>query len=94
MLPYRNATRSVSTTPLLGEAGANIVAATHQRIFSHLPARSARLDLVIETRDRGHLDEAVAKLKGAGFQVQIGRNSKKTMTRPNHLDHRKLAWSE
>ncbi len=55
---------------LLGEAGANIVEVYHQRVFSDLPAKAALLELVIETRDRAHLDETVAKLKGAGLAVK------------------------
>ena len=59
---------------LLGEAGANIVEVYHQRTFSDLPAKSALLELVIETRDRAHLDETVAKLKAAGLEVEVGSN--------------------
>jgi threonine dehydratase len=59
---------------LLGEVGANIVEVSHQRIFSDLPAKAALLELVIETRDRDHLNETVAKLKGAGFEVEVRTN--------------------
>jgi threonine dehydratase len=59
---------------LLGEAGANIVEVTHQRIFSDLPAKAALLDVVIETRDRGHLDEVVASLRAAGFELEVRSN--------------------
>ena len=46
---------------VLGEAGANIVEVYHQRIFSDLPAKGALLEIVIETRDRDHLNETVAR---------------------------------
>jgi len=59
---------------LLGEVGANIVEVSHQRIFSDLPAKATLLELVIETRDRDHLNEAVARLKGAGFEVEVRTN--------------------
>lgn len=59
---------------LLGEAGANIVEVYHQRTFSDLPAKATLLEVVIETRDRGHLDETVAKLRGAGFEVEVQTN--------------------
>jgi len=59
---------------LLGEAGANIVEVYHQRVFSDLPAKGALLEVVIETRDRGHLDETVAKLKAAGLEAQVRSN--------------------
>ena len=59
---------------LLGEAGANIVEVYHQRVFSDLPAKGALLELVIETRDRRHLEETVAKLKAAGLEVEVRSN--------------------
>src|SRR5581483_140195 len=59
---------------LLGEAGANIVEVYHQRIFSDLPAKGALLETVIETRDRQHLEETVARLKAAGFEVEVRSN--------------------
>jgi len=59
---------------ILGEAGANIVEVYHQRTFSDLPAKGTLLELVIETRDRTHLQETVADLKTAGFEVDVGSN--------------------
>jgi threonine dehydratase len=59
---------------LLGEVGANIVEVTHQRTFSDLPAKAALLDLVIETRDRGHQEESVGRLRAAGFAVDVRSN--------------------
>jgi threonine dehydratase len=60
---------------VLGDAGANIVEVTHQRVFSDLPAKRALLDVVIETRDRKHLEETVAKLEAAGLNVDVRSNS-------------------
>ncbi len=59
---------------LLGQCGANIVEVYHQRVFSDLPAKGALLELVIETRDRGHLDETVARLRAAGLEVDVRSN--------------------
>jgi threonine dehydratase len=59
---------------LLGEAGANIVEVYHQRVFSDLPAKGALLEVVIETRDRPHLQETVDRLKAAGFEVEVRSN--------------------
>lgn len=59
---------------ILGEAGANIVEVYHQRTFSDLPAKGALLEVVIETRDRAHLQETVAKLKAADFEVEVQSN--------------------
>jgi threonine dehydratase len=58
----------------LGEAGANIVEVFHQRVFSDLPAKAALLEAVIETRDRDHLNETVALLRAAGFEVEVSSN--------------------
>jgi threonine dehydratase len=60
---------------LLGEAGANIVEVYHQRVFTDLPAKGALLEVVIETRDRAHLDETVAKLRAAGLEVVVRSNA-------------------
>ena len=56
---------------LLGEAGANIVEVYHQRVFSDLPAKGALLEVVIETRDRAHLDEVMKRLGEAGFTAWL-----------------------
>jgi threonine dehydratase len=59
---------------LLAQSGTNIVEVYHQRVFSDLPAKGALLELVIETRDRGHLDETVARLRQAGLEVDVRSN--------------------
>ena len=43
-------------------------------MFSDLPAKGALLEVVIETRDREHLEETVAKLRAAGFEVEVRSN--------------------
>jgi threonine dehydratase len=63
---------------LLGEAGANIVEVAHQRVFTDLPAKGALLEVVIETRDRAHLDEAVGRLRAAGLAVESSGNASRT----------------
>jgi threonine dehydratase len=59
---------------LLGEAGANIVEVSHQRTFSDLPAKGTLLEVVIETRDRAHLNATVSRLRTAGYEVDIQTN--------------------
>ncbi|HRJ68234.1 MAG TPA: threonine ammonia-lyase [Beijerinckiaceae bacterium] len=59
---------------LLGEAGANIVEVSHQRVFSDLPAKGTLLEVVIETRDAHHRDETVTMLRAAGFVVDLVSN--------------------
>jgi threonine dehydratase len=59
---------------ILGEAGANIVEVSHQRTFSDLPAKGTLLEVVIETRDRRHLEETVRRLRDAGLIVEVRTN--------------------
>jgi threonine dehydratase len=56
---------------LLAEAGANIIEVSHQRTFSDLPAKATLLQLVIETRDRSHLDDVLARLSAAGLDARF-----------------------
>jgi threonine dehydratase len=59
-----------AVTALLAEGGANVIEVSHQRTFSDLPAKATLLELVIETRDRAHLDEVLAKLSASGFSAR------------------------
>jgi threonine dehydratase len=59
-------------TTVLGEAGANIVEISHQRMFVDVSARSAELEVVIETLDHDHLERSADALRAAGFEVRIG----------------------
>ena len=56
-----------AVSALLAKAGANIIEVSHQRTFSDLPAKGTLLEVVIETRDRAHLDEVMKRLGEAGF---------------------------
>jgi threonine dehydratase len=60
-----------AVSALLAEAGANIVEVSHQRTFSDLPAKGTLLEVVIETRDRAHLDDVMAKLGASGFRAWL-----------------------
>jgi threonine dehydratase len=55
---------------LLAEVGANIIEVSHQRTFSDLPAKATLLELVIETRDRAHLDDVMTRLSASGFKAR------------------------
>ena len=57
---------------VLSKAGANIVEVSHQRIFTDLPAKAVVLEVVIETRDRSHLEATIAALKAANLDVDVG----------------------
>jgi threonine dehydratase len=56
---------------VVGECQANIVEVYHQRVFTDLPAKGTQLNLVIETRDRAHLDACVKKLETVGYRVVV-----------------------
>jgi threonine dehydratase len=58
-----------AVTAVLGAAGANVVELAHDRMLLDVPARSAELEVVIETFDHDHLDRVVAALAEAGFGV-------------------------
>jgi threonine dehydratase len=51
----------------LGKLGANILGVDHKRLFLDVPAKGARLDVTLETRDRAHADEIYAALAAAGY---------------------------
>jgi threonine dehydratase len=59
----------------IGGVGANIVEVYHQRVFTDLPAKGTELNLVIETRDAGHLAQTVSALEGAGYRVLVKRSA-------------------
>jgi len=52
----------------LGELGANILEVDHRRLFLDVPAKGARLDVTVETRDRAHADAILAAFEEAGYQ--------------------------
>ncbi len=54
---------------LIGEAGGNIVDVAHQRVFSHLPAKDALIEVAVETRDDQQLAAIVERLGSAGYHV-------------------------
>ena len=49
----------------------NIIEVYHQRLFYNVPAKLAKLDVVIETRGTSHAHEIISTLKGIGFEVQL-----------------------
>ncbi len=63
---------------VIGSAGANIVEVYHQRVFTDLPAKGTELNLVIETRDSGHLTDTVTELEKAGYRVTLKRSATET----------------
>jgi threonine dehydratase len=56
---------------IIGKAGANVVEVYHQRVFNDVPAKGTELNLVLETRDRSHLEQVVTELRAAGYTVLV-----------------------
>jgi threonine dehydratase len=57
----------------LGELGANILEVEHRRLLLDVPAKGAKLDVTIETRDTKHAAEILAALTADGYQpVRLG----------------------
>ncbi len=52
----------------LGLLGANILSVDHHRLFLDVPAKGAKLDVTIETRDATHADDIFQALAAAGYQ--------------------------
>jgi len=52
----------------LGELGANILEVAHRRLFLDVPAKGAKLDVTIETRDGEHAQEIIAAMGADGLQ--------------------------
>jgi threonine dehydratase len=55
----------IATT--LGRLGANILEVDHRRLFLDVPAKGARLDVTVETRDGVHAEEILTVLEAEGF---------------------------
>ncbi len=55
---------------LLGKLGANILEVHHRRLFLDMPARGARLDVTVETRDRTHAQSIERVLRDEGYTVE------------------------
>jgi threonine dehydratase len=52
----------------LGELGANILDVEHHRLFLDVPAKGAKLDVTMETRDGAHAGQIFDALKADGFR--------------------------
>jgi threonine dehydratase len=69
-----------AVSALLAEAGANIIEVSHQRTFSDLPAKGTLLEVVIETRDRVHLEDVMKRLGEAGFVAWLPGRGKEAFS--------------
>lgn len=59
-------------TTVIGLAGANIVEIVHDRMFLDVPARSAELEVVMETFDHSHVQRVIGALGEEGFSASVG----------------------
>ena len=50
-----------------GQLGANILEVEHRRLFLDVPAKGAKLDVTVETRDAAHAENIFAALKADGY---------------------------
>jgi threonine dehydratase len=50
-----------------GQLGANILEVEHRRLFLDVPAKGAKLDVTVETRDAKHVEEIFRALKSDGY---------------------------
>jgi threonine dehydratase len=55
----------------LGELGANILEVDHKRLYLDVPAKGAKLDVIVETRDAAHAEDIRKALAADGYVVQL-----------------------
>ncbi len=60
-------------TTTAGEAGANIVEISHQRMFLDVPARSVEIEVIVETLDRDHVARVIKALADVGLTATVGK---------------------
>lgn len=56
---------------LTAAARANVISVLHDRIKPNIPLKQAEVELVLETRDRGHIDEIMLLLSRQGYTPAI-----------------------
>lgn len=56
---------------IIGASGANIIEVKHQRLFHDVPSKHADLDITIETRDPGDIDEILMKLGARNYSARV-----------------------
>ncbi|TFY98018.1 threonine ammonia-lyase [Ramlibacter rhizophilus] len=57
-------------TATVAAAGANVEEVHHQRAFTLLAAQNVEIELVVQTRNRDHIQAVLDDLHAAGFQAQ------------------------
>ena len=59
---------------IIGESGANVIEVIHQRMMQTVSLKRAELEVVVEARDKQHVQELIKALQGAGFKVSATRD--------------------
>jgi threonine dehydratase len=59
-------------TTAIGQAGGNIVEIGHQRMLLDVSARSAELEVVVETLDHDHVERVITALAAEGLTARVG----------------------
>ncbi len=57
-------------TQLVADAGANVQEISHQRAFTPLAAQNVEIELVLQTRDRAHVKQLLARLQQEGLETR------------------------
>jgi threonine dehydratase len=60
-----------TVTAAIAEANANIEEVHHQRAFTNLPLQETEVEFVLETRNFGHVEQVIARLKALGFDARL-----------------------
>jgi threonine dehydratase len=58
-------------TQIIGSAGGSVIEVSHRRLQLDISARNTTLEVMVETRDRAHIDEVKAALTSAGFGFTV-----------------------
>jgi threonine dehydratase len=56
---------------LIAQAGANIIEVHHFRSILSVPAREAAMELTLEARGADHVEDVLARLRGAGYGADL-----------------------
>ncbi len=56
---------------IIGSTGANIIEVFHHRLYYDVPVTMADLDVVVETRNRLHVQEILVALAAVGFPARL-----------------------
>lgn len=60
-----------AVTRVLADRNANIIQVRHQRAFTHLALRSVEAEFVLQTLGSAHVEEILAALRAAGYEVVL-----------------------